>query len=96
MITLRGVITPNFDTTTANIVCNGVVSTHKSKYVFIYIIIKYLGTPLIRYEYLCIYITLIIDKIIHKYNVLSLFRNGFIYLDICKFMYEFPPAGPQK
>ena len=88
--------TPTSNTTTANIFCNGVVSTPKSKYVFIYIIIEYLGTPLTRYEYLCISITLIKDKIIQKYNLLSLVRNGFIYLDLCKVVYIFPQAGPKE
>ena len=46
-----------------------------------------------RYEYVYIAITLILDDIIHQYNLLPLVRNWFIYLDICKGVYEFPQAG---
>ena len=52
----------------------------------------YLGTPLIMYKYIHIAITLIIDDIIQKYNLLPLVRNGFIYLEICKGMYGLPQS----
>ena len=48
--------------------------------------IFYLDTPLTRYDYIYIPITLIPDKIVQQYNLLPLVRNGFIYFHICKGM----------
>ena len=50
----RDTRTSTDDTTTANILWNSVVSTPKAKYMCIDINNFYLGTPLTRYEYLCI------------------------------------------
>ena len=55
--------------------------------------IKNFVTPLTRYDYLRIYITLITDDIFQQYNLLPLVRNGFIYLEIIKGMYRLPRAG---
>ena len=59
----------------------------------IYIDIFYLVTPLTRYEYLRIAITLILDDIIQQYNMSPLVINGFIYLEILKGVYELPQVG---
>ena len=53
----------------------------------------YFGTPLAWYEYLCITITLILDKIICQYKIFPFIRNGFIYLEIHKGMYGFTQSG---
>ena len=58
------VITTTDYITTAKIVCNSAVSTPKAKYICVDIHIFYLGTPLNRYQYLCIANTLIPDEII--------------------------------
>ena len=85
--------TPTADTNTSNIAWNSVVSTPKAKYMCIDIINFYLGTPQTRYEYLCIAITLILDNIIQKYNLLPLVRNGLISFNIHKGMYGLPQTG---
>ena len=69
------VSTYTYDTTTSKIVWNILVSNPKAKYMCIDINTFYLGTPLTRYEYIFIYITLITDKIIQQYNMLPLVRN---------------------
>ena len=86
------VITPTADTITSKIVRNILVSTTKAKCICIDIKTFYLVTPLTRYKYLHIAITLIPEKIIQQYSLLPLVRNGFIYLDIRKGMYGFPQA----
>ena len=88
-----GVSITTADTTTANIVWNSVVSTPRSKYMWIDINIFYLVTALTRYKYLRIFITLIPDNIIQQFNLLLLVKNGLIYLDIHKGMYVFPQEG---
>ena len=75
------------ETTTANILCNSMVSTPKAKYMVIDIENFYLSKPLTRYYYLHISITLIPKIIIQQYNLLPLVRKGFIYFYICKIMY---------
>ena len=87
------VITPTADTITSKIVRNILVSTTKAKCICIDIKTFYLVTPLTRYKYLHIAITLIPEKIIQQYSLLPLVRNGFIYLDIRKGMYGFPQSG---
>ena len=49
-----------------------------------------------RYEYLRISVTLITYQIIHQYNLKNIFRNGFIYLEIIKGVYELSQAGRIK
>ena len=49
-----------------------------------------------RYEYLRISVTLITYQIIHQYNLKNIFRNGFIYLEIIKGVYELSQDGRIK
>ena len=84
---------PTYDTATAKIVWNSIVSTPKSKYMCIDVNIFYLVAPLTRYEYIHISITLILDTIICQYNCFSLGINIFIYLYINKVVYAFTQYG---
>jgi hypothetical protein len=42
----------------------------------------YLGTPMLRYEYMRIPIDMLPDTIIDQYNLGPLFHNGFVYVEI--------------
>jgi hypothetical protein len=52
----------------------------------------YLGTPLERYEYVCIPISMVPDDIMHEYNLHILVHNGYLYVEIRKGMYGLPQA----
>ena len=52
----------------------------------------YLGTPLIRYEYIKITIDILPEEIIKEYNLMNIVHNGYIYCEIRKLMYGIPQA----
>ena len=53
----------------------------------------YLGTPLDRYEYMKIPLTLFLQHIIDQYNLLPHIKDEYVYLEICKVIYGLPQAG---
>jgi hypothetical protein len=53
----------------------------------------YLGTPLERYEYVCIPVSMVPDAIMKEYNLHSLAHNGYLYVEVRKGMYDLPQAG---
>ena len=53
----------------------------------------YLGTPLDRYEYMRIPISLFPQHIINQYNLRSKVKSGHVYLEIRKAIYGLPQAG---
>jgi hypothetical protein len=53
----------------------------------------YLGTPMARYKYLRLPITIIPQEIINAYSLLNLVHKGHVYLEIRCGMYGLPQAG---
>jgi hypothetical protein len=53
----------------------------------------YLKTPLDRYEYMKMPLSLFSQDIIDHYGLLDKALNGYIYMEICKGMYGLPQAG---
>ncbi len=53
----------------------------------------YLNTPLNRYEYMKMRITLFPTEIIKQYNLLPLVHQGFVYIEPQKGMYGLPQTG---
>ena len=53
----------------------------------------YLNTPMERFEYMRLPITIIPDKIIQQYNLLPKVHNGYVYIEICKGMYGLPQSS---
>jgi hypothetical protein len=54
----------------------------------------YLNTPMKQYEYMCIKITDIPDKVIEHYKLHEIVTvDGYIYCEIQKGMYGLPQAG---
>lgn len=53
----------------------------------------YLETPMDRYEYIRIPISVIPDFIIKLYNLDDIAKNGFVYAEVRKGMYGFPQSG---
>ena len=53
----------------------------------------YLGTPLDRYEYMRIPLTMIPEHVAQQYQLREKERNGFIQVKIGKAIYEIPQVG---
>jgi hypothetical protein len=53
----------------------------------------YLGTPLERYEYVRIPVSMVPDDIMNEYNLHSIVHNGYLYVELRKGMYCLPQAG---
>jgi hypothetical protein len=53
----------------------------------------YLGTPLPRFEYMKILLSLFPEEIIQKYNLNALVVDGWVYIEIRKVMYGLKQAG---
>jgi hypothetical protein len=87
------VSTPTADTTTAKMVINSTISTTGARYMCGDIKDFYLGTPMARYEYMRMPITLIPQEIIDEYNLHPLVHNGHVYMEIRRGMYGLPQAG---
>jgi hypothetical protein len=72
-----------------NIVC----STKAALYINMDINSYYLGTPMERYEYVCIPISMVPDEIMDEYNLHALVHNCYLYVEVRKRMYGLPQAG---
>jgi hypothetical protein len=53
----------------------------------------FLNTPLDRYEYIMMPLALLPTDIIEHYKLLEKALNGYVYVEICKCMYNLPQAG---
>ena len=53
----------------------------------------YLNTPLDRFEYMKMPLSILPDDIISHYNLRNKAQNGFVYIEIRKGMYGLPQAG---
>jgi hypothetical protein len=76
------VSTKTADITSSKFICNSVVSAPGSKYMTHDVKNHYLGTPIKRYEYMHILISLITQDIIDLYDLQSKVQNGYIYIKI--------------
>jgi hypothetical protein len=82
------------DLTTAKCLFNSVISTRDAKFMLIDISNFYLGTPMSRYEYMRMNISLLPEEIILTYNLCDIVdEKGWIYMEIRKGMYGLPQAG---
>ena len=81
------------DLTTSKILWNSVLSTQDEKYMCIDIKNFYLGTPLDRFEYMSIPLTMLPEHVAQQYQMQEKENNGFIYVEIRKAIYGLPQAG---
>jgi hypothetical protein len=79
--------------TTAKNLINSVISTLGAKFLVIDINNFYLNTPLGRFEYMVINLSLLPQETIDKYNLIELSQDGKVYIEIQKGMYGLPQAG---
>jgi hypothetical protein len=87
------VATSTADITTFKILINSTLSTEDAEMMMMEIKNYYLGTPLSRYEYMCLPLSIILDEIITKYNLWPISIGDWVYLEIRKGMYGLKQAG---
>jgi hypothetical protein len=85
--------TKTADLTVTKAILNIVCSTKAALYMNMDIKNYYLGTPLERYEYVRIPVSMVPDKIMDEYNLHALVHNGYLYVEVHTGMYELPQAG---
>ena len=94
MISYPGELTTRTaDLITSKILWNSVLSTQNSKYMCLDIKNMYLATPMERYEYMRIPVSLIPEEFMIAYNLHNKTKNGYIYMEIRRGMYGLPQAG---
>ena len=81
------------DLTTAKILWNSTISTPNARYACLDIKNFYLGTPMSRFEYMKIPMTVFPSHIKQQYNLDKHVLHGFIYVEIRKAIYGLPQAG---
>ena len=85
--------TPTAEMLLVKIMLNSVISTPGAKFMTIDISNFYLATPMDQYEYIKLNLSALPTEIILEYNLLSLSRNGSVYVEVRKGMYGLPQAG---
>lgn len=78
---------------TTKILINSVISTPNARFLTVDIKNFYLNTPMQRYEYIRIPLTLLPTDIITEYNLTAISHNGFVVTKVQKGMYGLPQAG---
>jgi hypothetical protein len=72
---------------------NSMISTKGERFAGANIKNVYLDTPLNRYEYMKMPLSLIPQDIIKHYGLLDKVLNGYVYMEIRMGMYSLPQAG---
>jgi hypothetical protein len=81
------VSTSTADITTFKILINSTISTKDVAIMMMDIKNYYLGTPLPCYEYMTMLLSRFPEEIVEKYNRKALTVDGWVYIEIRKFMY---------
>jgi hypothetical protein len=80
--------------TTAKVLFNSTISTPDAKFMCMDVKNFYLNTPMDRYEYMRLPISIIPEEIINLYNLRDIVDdNGWVHIEIRKGMYGLPQAG---
>jgi hypothetical protein len=87
------VATSTADITKFKILINITLSTKDAAMMMMDIKKYYLGTPLPRYEYMCMLLSRFLEEIVSKYNLKALAVDGWVYIEIIKGMYGLKQAG---
>jgi len=85
--------TPNADLVTTKLLFNSVISTKNAKFLGIDLKDFYLNTPMNRYKYTFIPVTMIPPEIMEEYKLKDLVHNGMVLSEIRKGMYGLSQAG---
>jgi hypothetical protein len=87
------VATSTADITTFKILINSTLSTKSSAMMMMDNKNYYLGTPLPRYEYMRMLLSIFPEEIVDKYNLKAFTVDGWIYIEIRKGIYGLKQAG---
>jgi hypothetical protein len=87
------VATKTEDLTVTKAILSSVCSTKAALYTNMNIKNYYLGTPLERYEYVRIPVSMVPEKIMDEYNLHALVHNRYLFVEVRKGMYGLPQAG---
>ncbi len=88
------VSTPTAKLTTAKCLLNSTISTADARFMVADIKDFYLNTPMERYEYMRLPLSIIPDKIVDQYSLKDLVTpDGWVYIEIRKRMYGIKQAG---
>jgi hypothetical protein len=87
------VITPTADLSTVKLLLNSIISTPGARFITFDLKDFYLGTPMMRKEYMRTPLASIPQTIVDQYALLAKAHKGFVLVEICKGMYGFPQAG---
>ena len=79
--------------TTTKMLWNSVISTEDARYMCLDIKNFYLGTPMDRFEYMKMPLSIFPQATIEQYDLDKHAKNGFVYLEIRKAIYGLPQAG---
>jgi len=81
------------DLTTTKLMWNSVISTKDAKFAVADVKNFYLNTPLDRFEYMKMKISIFPQEFIDAYNLQDKVINGYVYMEIQRGMYGLPQAG---
>ena len=81
------------DLTTSKVMWNSVISTPGARYACVDVKNFYLCTPLDRYEYMRIPVSVIPPEFMDLYNLHDKVKGGYIYMEIQMGMYGLPQSG---
>ena len=81
------------DLTTSKILWNSVISTEGARFMALDVGNFYLETPMDRYEYMKMPLSLFPQHTINQYDLATRAKGGFVYLEIWKAVYGLPQAG---
>ena len=81
------------DLTTSKVIWSSVLSTKDARFMGIDIKNFYLGTPLDRYEYMKLPLSLFPRHTIEQYDLRRHEKGGFVYVEIRRAIYGLPQAG---
>jgi hypothetical protein len=87
------IATSTADITTVNILINSTLSTEAAAMMMMGIKNYYLGTALPRFEYMKMLLSRFPEEIVRKYNLNALAFDGWVYIEIRKYMYGLKQAG---
>jgi hypothetical protein len=94
------VATSTADITTLKILNNSTLSTKDAEMMMMMMMMMmmdvnnyYLGTPLHSYEYIRMLLSRFPEEIINKYNLRAMTVDGWVYIEIIKWMYGLKQAG---
>jgi hypothetical protein len=87
------IATSTADITTFKIIINSTLSTRDATMMMMDIKNYYIGTPLPRFEYMKMLLSHFPEEIIQKYNLNALAVDGWVYIEIRKFMHGLKQAG---